>query len=525
MNARPTGLAPGRTTALGLIAAVTAGAALLAGCGSGSNGNDGSGQARETVRMAIGSNPSLDPAKAANQADAIALSGLYDTLVRLDAKGQVVAGLASSWKATPTSVAFVLRDDVTCSDGTKLTPSAVAASLTRLVDPATAAPFVGASFGPNKVTATGDDGAHRVTVTTSGPWSQLLPGLAMPWTGIVCPAGLKDPKALATGSFGTGPYVLESAAPGRRFTLRHRDKYTWGPQLGAGESGASPKTLQLNVVANESTAVNMLVSDKLDVALLGGPDLKRVDGDGGFSVQQRDGGTVWLAFNERGTSMKDEALRRGVAQAIDRAAFADAATFGRGKVIPSVVGPTIQCFDATAGAEVPKPDAAAARAALAKAGTVTIIGTTQLGGGAGQEYVQAALRDVGVDAKLRNTDTATWSQTLAGGKGDWELSVVPALNPAGSIIIPISQTTGEGPPKGTNYGAAQNPEAGAALGKAVTQVGQESCAAWGQVQHALNARVDVLPLSTLPLSIVARKGVSVLAPQGGLPDLGSIRVG
>lgn len=521
MYARRTGLPPGRCTALGLIAAAAGMAALLAGCGSGSNGKGGQG--RSSVTMAIGSNPALDPAKAATQADGIALSGLYDTLVRLDDKGNVIAGLASSWKTTPDSVALQLRSDVTCSDGTKLTPSAVAASLTRLVDPATAAPYIGASFGPNKVTATADDAAGRVTVKTSGPWSQLLPGLAMSWTGIVCPAGLKDPKALLTKSFGTGPYELQSAAPGRRFVLRHRSGYTWGPKLGGGAAGTPPKTVQLNVVANESTAVNLLVSDKLDIALLGGPDVKRV-GSSAFTVTQKDGGTVWLAFNEQGTSMKDEALRRGVAQAIDRAAFADAATFGRGKVIPSVVGPSIQCSDVAAGAAVPKPDAAAARAALSKAGTVTIIGTTQLAGGAGQEYIQAALSKVGVDAKLRNTDTATWSQTLTGGKGDWELSVIPALNPAGSIIIPISQTTGAAPPKGTNFGSAQNAQAGAALGKAITQVGAQSCAAWGQVQQALNARVDVVPLSTLPLSIVARKGVSVLAPQGGLPDLGTIRV-
>lgn len=523
MNARRTGLQPGRLPALGLIAAAAAGAALLAGCGSGSK-SDGGGTARDSVTMAIASNPSLDPAKAANQADGIALSGLYDTLVRLDAGGNVVAGLASSWTATPDSVALQLRKDVTCSDGTKLTASAVAASLTRLVDPATAAPYIGASFGPNKVTVTADDAASSVTVKTSGPWSQLLPGLAMSWTGIVCPAGLKDPKALLTKSFGTGPYELQSAAPGRRFLLRHRSGYTWGPKLGGSEAGTPPKTVQLNVVANESTAVNLLVSNKLDIALLGGPDLERI-GRSAFTVTQKDGGTVWLAFNEQGTSMKDEALRRGVAQAIDRAAFADAATFGRGKVIPSVVGPSIQCSDAGAGAAVPKLDAAAARAALSKVGTVTIIGTTQLGGGAGQEYIQAALRGVGVDAKLRNTDTATWSQTLTGGKGDWELSVVPALNPAGSIIIPISQTTGAAPPKGTNFGSAQNPQAGAALGKAITQVGAQSCAAWGQVQQALNARVDVLPLSTLPLSIVARKGVSVVAPQGGMPDLGTIRLG
>jgi peptide/nickel transport system substrate-binding protein len=509
--------------ALGLTAAAIAAGAVLAGCGSLSNGSGGS-QARNNVTMAISSNPSLDPAKAANQADAVLVGGLYDTLVRLDANGNAVAGLASSWTTTPSAATFKLRDGVTCSDGTRLTASAVAASLRRLVAPATAAPFVGASFGPNRVTVTSDDAAGSVTVKTSGPWSQLLPGLAMPWTGIVCPAGLKDPKALETKSFGTGPYELQSALPGQRFTLRHRGDYTWGPKFAGSAAGTAPRTVQLTVVANESTAVNMLVSNNLDIALLGGPDLQRVQGNSAFTVTQKDGGTVWLAFNEQGTGMKDETLRRGVAQAIDRQAFANAATFGRGKVIPSVVGPTIQCFDGAAGAAVPKFDAGAARAALRRAGTLTIIGTTQLGGGAGQEYIQAALHNVGVDAKLRNTDTATWSQTLTSGRGDWALSVVPALNPAGSIIIPISQTTGPGPPKGTNYGGAQNPQATSAMAKAITQVGPQSCAAWDGVQSALNARVDVLPLSTLPLSIVARKSVSVLAPQGGLPDLGTIRV-
>jgi peptide/nickel transport system substrate-binding protein len=521
-----TGLSPGRTTALGFTVAATAAAALLAGCGSGSSSNDGGGggQRRDSVTVAIASNPSLDPARAANQADAIALGGLYDTLVRLDARGEAVAGLASTWRATPNSVAFQLRDDVTCSDGTRLTPSAVAASLRRLVDPATAAPFVGASFGPNSVTVTADDAASSVTVRTSGPWSQLLPGLAMPWAGIVCPAGLRDPRALETRSFGTGPYELQNASPGRRYTLAHRSDYRWGPELGGSTTGTSPQTLQLDVVANESTVVNMLVSDDLDIATIAGPDLDRVARDSAFTVQQRDGGTVWLAFNEQGTSMEDEALRRGVAQAIDRDAFTNAATFGRGEVLPSVVGPTIQCFDEAAGARVPALDPAAARAALADAGTVRIIGTTQLAGGAGQEYIQAALSEVGVDARLQNSDTAAWSQTLTSGRGDWELSVVPALNPAGSIIIPISQTTGAGPPRGTNYGGAQNPQATAGLGRAISQVGAESCAAWGEVQQSLNDRVDVLPLSTLPVSIVSREGVSVVAPQGGLPDLGSIRV-
>lgn len=119
MHARWAGLPPGRTRALGLIATATAAAALLAACGSGSDSNGAA--SRDSVTVAIASNPTLDPAKAASQADAIALGGLYDTLVRLDDSGEVVAGLASSWKTTPSSAALELRDDVTCSDGTKLT--------------------------------------------------------------------------------------------------------------------------------------------------------------------------------------------------------------------------------------------------------------------------------------------------------------------------------------------------------------------------------------------------------------------
>ena len=49
--------------------------------------------------------------------------------------GQVVSGLAEKWRVGATSASFTLRRGVTCSDGTNLTASGVARSLSRASDP------------------------------------------------------------------------------------------------------------------------------------------------------------------------------------------------------------------------------------------------------------------------------------------------------------------------------------------------------------------------------------------------------
>src|SRR3712207_4243843 len=128
-----------RSTQLAALAAVTA--VTLSACG-GSDGDSGSTGAEPdavtdgVVNMDLaGPVTSYDPAKGSGFQDAQVAWALYDSLITTDTDGSQIAGLASDWSTTANSATFTLKQGVTCSDGTPLTPEVVAGSLTRLLDP------------------------------------------------------------------------------------------------------------------------------------------------------------------------------------------------------------------------------------------------------------------------------------------------------------------------------------------------------------------------------------------------------
>ena len=81
---------------------------------------------------------------------------------------------------------------------------------------------------------------------------------------IVCAQGLADRTILATGTDGTGPFVLEEAVPNDHYTFRARDDYTWGPDGATTDAPGFPSEAVLRVVENESTAANLLLSGEVN---------------------------------------------------------------------------------------------------------------------------------------------------------------------------------------------------------------------------------------------------------------------
>ncbi len=80
--------------------------------------------------------------------------------------------------------------------------------------------------------------------------------------GIVCDSALEDPSVLTTGSDGTGPYVVDEFVTGSHITLTRNDDYAWGPE---GFSVKDlPKTVNLNIVEDLNTQVNLLLGGDAD---------------------------------------------------------------------------------------------------------------------------------------------------------------------------------------------------------------------------------------------------------------------
>ncbi|MET9773537.1 ABC transporter substrate-binding protein [Streptomyces sp. NPDC006367] len=481
--------------------------------GAGASGPAGAG----TIRYGVTSDVStFDPAKATAATEYTFARLTYATLVGRDNGGKIIPQLARTWKATPTSATFTLREDLTCSDGSPLTAGQVAASLRRYADPRKGSSSSGLVFGPGGTPEiTADDRARTVSVELAKPWSDLVPGLALPVTGIVCAPGLEDLTALAKGSVegaATGGYTLTKAQRGTSYTFERRKEYAAWPPYEQQPEGEPADTFAVFVVGNESTLANQVSTGALDYAPFTGPDATRFQG-GEWRTKTAPILRMYLVLNEReGHPGADPEVRRAVAQAVDAAAY-NKVHGGRGELMKSFADSSAPCVNTDASL-LTGHDPAAAKKVLTGI-PLKITGTNAIAGGAGNDYVQEVLRSAGAKTELRNVDNATWATEVLGGKGDWDVTVMAHLNLSGTLTNAAPLLSGQAPPAGRNFGDVQNPGFVEAFGRAMATVDEEEkCANWRSAQKALLERNDVVPLATVPVTYVLRKNIDGAMAMG-----------
>ncbi|HEY6481395.1 MAG TPA: ABC transporter substrate-binding protein [Streptosporangiaceae bacterium] len=511
---------------------VLAGFALLAlaaaGCGSSgpssSSGSTapsgaaaGSGPATTgTVSLEIGSPvTSLDPAKGSSFADFTAAQSLYDPLVTFNQAGTIVPDLATSWTTTSTGATFHLRSGVMCSDGTPLTATDVAASLQRYTDPATAAPLLTGVIGAgNTAKITGNNAAGTVTVALAHPYSQLLQGLTSNFTGIICPAGLKDLTSLLTKSDGTGAWMASSEVSGSSYTFARNTKYWGGPDFGNMPSGTAPKKLVLKVVADDNTAANLQSSGALDVANYSTNNWKKFKGVSGDTLLTQSQTDTMLVFNETPGHVTDKPkVRLAIAEAMNRAAMNNVLGNGEGHLESNLGMPTYQCWDGSLASLIPSYKLAAASKVL-KGLTFRIIGTSQLSSGNGTSYLLAELRQAGATATLTNENNEAWVTQLFSGKNNWDLTILGYGNTSNSLLSVSGFFTGMAPPKGENLGDVQNPANATDYSTAAQNAGAKGCQAIDSLQKSLLQNYDTVPLTALPTTVVYADNTAGVSVKG-----------
>ncbi|SDJ04268.1 peptide/nickel transport system substrate-binding protein [Actinokineospora alba] len=500
---------------VGFVAGIAMMLLALAACGgSGDKGNASSlPKAGDTITMSLpGGLTTLDPALGSSAQAAIASWAMYDTLVAIDSDGKVIPGLAKSWKATPTQATFELKDGITCSDGTALTPDDIAASLTRFLDPNTAAPLRGLVTGQGEATVTADDSS--VTVKLSQPWTQLVAGLTVPFTGIICPEGLKEPKSLATKSEGTGAWVADSQVSGSSYTFSYHEGYEWGAEYPNQPAGTPPKKLVMSVITDESTMANLLATGEMQVASFASDAWKRFADTPNATIDVKQFYDTFLMFNENdGHPTADPQVRKAISQAIDREQLNNVQSFGAGKVLNNLGQPNYECYDDSIADIIPATDPEAAKGVLDGV-KVRVLGTNILAGGDANNYVLEALRGVGADPELQNLSNEAWIGDLFSGKNDWDVNLYVQGVPFTNMLLTALNFIGPPPPNGQNLGNVQNEEAATALGTYTTTEGEESCAAMSDIQKALIGNNDVLPLASVPYHMVYAGGSAAVAAKG-----------
>lgn len=454
----------------------------------------------------------------------------YDRLVDVDKDNKVVPYLATSWTSTPTSVTFTLRTDATCSDGTKVTPDVVAASFKRLVDPKTLSNKVGRIFGPGPYTITSDNATNTFTMKFGTPNGDPLPAFAYPTAGIICPAGVADPTKLANGSAGSGPYAQVSAVHGDAVTLKLRPEWKWGPNGATAAVAGLPETLVYKVVANATTASNLLLTGGLDIAYVQGQDVPRLVADKSL-IQHvtHNYATYPLLFNfAAGHPTRDPLVREALMRAVDPKAWNEAAFSGQGTLTTSLVTPDVLCYDPATASLFPQMNTVRSSQLLEQAGytmsngkltkggqplTIKLIGTPTFYQPAGPEYLQAQFNALGITVALVNTDLPSFLSNLRGAAFD--VAILSTANAAPQIGSSAPLVSGKFFPQGNNYAQIDDPVAAQAAQDALNATGSAACALWATFQQTLLKNYDYMPLSS-PNYYWFGRGVDFYASAGNL---------
>lgn len=226
-------------------AVVTAALALLlAACSSGGGtAGEPSGEpvVGGTLTYASGdAEPScLDPHVGGNYPQALIATQYLESLVSLDADGEVIPWLATEWQEGEDGLTweFSLREDVTFTDGTPFDAAAVAANIAHVQDPATASSTGYLALAKiDDVVAVSD---HLVRLELSAPDSALLESLSQVWVAMESPKALeRDQEENCAAPVGTGPFVVDRWDRQESVTLVRNDGYTSPPaDVPAGADG------------------------------------------------------------------------------------------------------------------------------------------------------------------------------------------------------------------------------------------------------------------------------------------------
>lgn len=426
----------------------------------------------------------------------------YDSLVASRNGNEIVGNLATKWVAGPKEATFTTREGVTCSDGSAVTPSVIAESFDFYrTDKAQDRPFGDVSDWK----VSGDDAQHTVTFTFSQPVG--FPVEALAYVPVVCGKGLKDRSLLKRGTSGSGPYVLTKSVPNDRYVLERREGYTWGPDGATTAEPGLPKTVELRVVTDPSTAVNMLLARDLDGAGLPESARERLGTKArAIPVPSELGQLVYNNAKDRATGAPE--VRRALTMAVDREAMA---TVAKGTLAHNLSFPFTDPCPAPDNREaIPAHDPKAAGKLLEDAGWVKGADGVRTKDGkrlrldvltandfsaefnAAATLAVKAWRAVGFDVRSRSlTGTAMLQEVVSGAWDVAPMSALGSLNPAQLTGV----ISGAEPPTGSNLARVSNPEYDKLAAQALQAGTPEAvCTAWNGAERALYAEANLIPV-------------------------------
>lgn len=241
---------------------------------------------------------------------------VYDTLLKAEPDGTIVAGLATEWtyNETNTVLTMKLRDDVTFTDGTAFDADAAAQNLVRFRDGSSPNKSFLASLADAKAI---DPATVELTLTRSDP--ALLNYLTQNAGMVGSPAAFANAD-IKTNPVGSGPYILDTAKTvvGTSYAFTRNPDY-WDP------TSVHYDNLVLNVYADSTSGLNAIKGGQVNgTNLIDNNNLAEIEAAGytvnGFELNW----TGLILFDRGGTinpALADVRVRQAINYAFDTKAL------------------------------------------------------------------------------------------------------------------------------------------------------------------------------------------------------------
>ncbi|MDN4610149.1 ABC transporter substrate-binding protein [Arthrobacter burdickii] len=332
------------TRTLRLAAAVVATLVGLTACAGEQPSDDATAQSGELKLGVVNPNTSFAPWEAAWAMESPYLQAVYDTLLRAEPDGTIVAGLADKWEwdQSKTKLTLTLRDGVTFSDGAPVTAEVAAESLKRFRD--------GTAANASYLTSVADAEAvdeKTLLVSLKSPDPSLLTSLSQNAGLVGSPAMWEDPDA-SNNPIGSGPYVLdkEETIVGSTYVFDAKEGY-WDPE------SVHYDKITMNLYSDATALMNAIKGGQVDATASQTPTQIPEAEAAGFKSQLTE--ATWAGFvladreGKLNPALKDVRVRQAINYALDREGLVKGLAAGYGS-------PTAQTFDKSSDAYLPELD-------------------------------------------------------------------------------------------------------------------------------------------------------------------------
>jgi oligopeptide transport system substrate-binding protein len=311
-------------------------------------------------RGELGDPGSLDPHMATNLIESNILDELFEGLVTLDARSEIIPGVASSWTVDPTGTVynFRLRADAKWSNGDRVQPKDFVFAFRRLMAPSTGAPYANVLYtlknaekinkGELPVEALGvralDETTLEITLEQPAPYfiSQLAHMTAKPLHQKSIEAFGSDfvrPAHMVTN----GPFMLKEFTPNDRLVLVKNPYYYDSAHVALDEeifysledrSAALRRFMAGEILSYDDVPVEQIAFVRANLAEA-------------FKVTPNLG-SYFYAFDTRHKPFDDRRVRQALAMVIDREFLAERIWGGTMEPGYSFVPPGIESYGAPA---------------------------------------------------------------------------------------------------------------------------------------------------------------------------------